>query len=468
MDLAQSYAQIVKQEKQADGTLKVYGKATDDSLDIDKQICDETWLKRAMPDWFISGGNVREQHSNIAAGVATDYEVKDDGHYITALVVDPVSVKKVETGVLKGFSIGIRSPRVIQDSKAAGGRIVDGQIVEVSLVDRPANPNAKLMLAKATQTGELMAVTQNTPSPADIARLLNKSDDVETVDAPETPVEEPTETEVVEVTEEPTETVVDVDDTEDVATDEAPEAELVNAVKSLLPTLNKFDQATYDNAITALSELIVVEANEMKAGSDERESIKQLLHSIKHLFHWYAGEAMEGEVATPNTEVIEDAIGHDDILLSADKSVDSCDCEDGCDCNKCDYKMCKCYGADKSVSISFNDDEITAVINKAVATAKETVATELETLKAAKVAAEQKVEQLSGELEAANNKAISGGPKRGAMNTTIKSVDVDALLVKAADYRTKAEATRDTILAKGYRELAEDLTKKAEKAAKRN
>jgi len=461
-DLAQSYAQIVKQEKQADGTLKVYGKATDDSLDIDKQICDETWLKRAMPDWFISGGNVREQHSNIAAGVATDYEVKDDGHYITALVVDPVSVKKVETGVLKGFSIGIRSPRVIQDSKAAGGRIVDGQIVEVSLVDRPANPNAKLMLAKATQTGELMKVEQNVPSPADVARLVNKSDDAEVVDAP---VETP---EVVEETVETTETVIDIDDTEDVATDEAPEAELVNAVKSLLPTLNKFDQATYDNAITALSELIVVEANEMKAGSDERESIKQLLHSIKHLFHWYTGEAMEGEVATPNTEVIEDTIGHDDILLSAMKDVDSCDCEDGCDCNKCDYKMCKCYGADKSVSISFNDDEITAVINKAVATAKETVATELETLKAAKVAAEQKVEQLTGELDAANNKAISGGPKRGAINATVKTVNVDDLLVKAADYRTKAEATRDTILAKGYRELAEDLIKKANKAAKRN
>jgi hypothetical protein len=461
-ELAQSYAQIVKQEKQADGTLKVYGKATDDSLDIDKQICDETWLKRAMPDWFISGGNVREQHSNIAAGVATDYEVKDDGHYITALVVDPVSVKKVETGVLKGFSIGIRSPRVIQDSKAAGGRIVDGQIVEVSLVDRPANPNAKLMLAKATQTGELMKVEQNVPSPADVARLVNKSDDADA------PVETPVEPEVVEVTEEPTETVVDIDDTEDVATDEAPEAELVNTVKSLLPVLNKFDQATYDNAITALSELIIVEANEMKAGSDERESIKQLLHSIKHLFHWYTGEAMEGEVATPNTEVIEDVVEHDDIQLSAMKDVDSCDCEDGCDCMKCDYKMCKCYGADKSVSISFNDDEITAVINKAVATAKETVATELNTLKAAKVAAEQKVEQLSVELEAANNKAISGGPKRGAINTTVKSVDVDALLVKAAEYRTKAEATRDTILAKGYRELAEDLIQKAEKAENRN
>jgi hypothetical protein len=45
-DLAYSYAALIKSEKQEDGTLKVYGKATDDSIDIDQQICDDDWLKR--------------------------------------------------------------------------------------------------------------------------------------------------------------------------------------------------------------------------------------------------------------------------------------------------------------------------------------------------------------------------------------------------------------------------------------
>jgi hypothetical protein len=148
-DFTNSYAAIIKQEKQEDGTLLVYGKATDDSIDIDQQICDAGWLETAMPQWFKTGGNIREQHSNIAAGVAKELDSKPDGHYISALVVDPVSVKKVETGVLKGFSIGIRAPRIVRDTKAANGRIIDGQIVEISLVDRPANPNAKLMLAKS-------------------------------------------------------------------------------------------------------------------------------------------------------------------------------------------------------------------------------------------------------------------------------------------------------------------------------
>jgi hypothetical protein len=148
-DLTTSYFNIEKSDKQPDGTLMVYGKATDDSVDIDQQICDAAWLDRAMPAWFKSGGNIREQHSSIAAGVAKEYESKADGHYIMAHVVDPVSVKKVDAGVLRGFSIGIKSPRVVRDQKAANGRIIDGQIVEVSLVDRPANPNCQLVLAKS-------------------------------------------------------------------------------------------------------------------------------------------------------------------------------------------------------------------------------------------------------------------------------------------------------------------------------
>ena len=156
MTKASVFAPIIKADKQADGTIMVTGIATDDTLDVDQQICDPDWLKSAMPEWF-SWGNIREQHSNIAAGVATEYEARGSQHIITARVVDPASVKKVEAGVLKGFSIGIRNPRVIKDEKAVGGRIVDGQIVEVSLVDRPANPTCMITVAK-TVDGLLKSV----------------------------------------------------------------------------------------------------------------------------------------------------------------------------------------------------------------------------------------------------------------------------------------------------------------------
>lgn len=151
LDYATSYAAIVKYDRNDDGTLMVFGKATDDTLDLDSQICDSKWLDEAMPRWFKSGGNIREMHGPIAAGIAKEYEAKSDGHYIGVHVVDPIAAKKVETGVYQGFSIGIKSPRVVRDLKAANGRIVDGQIIEVSLVDRPANPSAKLILAKSVE-----------------------------------------------------------------------------------------------------------------------------------------------------------------------------------------------------------------------------------------------------------------------------------------------------------------------------
>ena len=158
MNLASVYAPILKKERQSDGTLLVTGIATDDTLDIDEQVCDAEWLARAMPEWF-KFGNIREQHSNVAAGVATKLEQDGSQHIVTARVVDPASVMKVEMGVLKGFSIGIRDPRIAHDKSAPGGRIVDGQIVEVSLVDRPANPSCLIELAKSV--GGTVQQTEN-------------------------------------------------------------------------------------------------------------------------------------------------------------------------------------------------------------------------------------------------------------------------------------------------------------------
>lgn len=475
LELAYSYAGIIKSEKQEDGTLKVYGKATDDAIDIDQQICDEAWLKEAMPDWFTSGGNIREQHSNIAAGVATDYEAKADGHYITALIVDPVSVKKVETGVLKGFSIGIRGPRVIRDQKAAGGRIVGGQIVEVSVVDRPANPNAKMVIAKAVEGGVLEAVDQITiPTPAEAFKsvapaIVEESAEGETVSEEiTTEVETPVEEVVAEVAaeEEATE-----EKTEEVIT---PEAEIINAAKSLLGTLNKFDQATFDRARVALADLIVVEANEMATtGISEKDSIEELLDSVKHLFRWYEGEVAEGEVAGVGI-VNAEAGGMVELSTDADTIKDVVICEN---CGE-DEKMCKCDSmksadaedaeeAPAESNLEANDDEIAAIVEKAVTTAREAVSTEIAALKSAQEAALSKAAELEAELATALSKAATGGPKRASLTKTTNTLAESELIQKSAEYLQKAATTADKTLAEGYRELAEDFKLKAAKAARK-
>lgn len=471
-DLAYSYAAILKSEKQEDGTLKVYGKATDDSIDIDQQICDSDWLKKAMPDWFTTGGNIREQHSSIAAGVATDYEEKADGHYITALVVDPVSVKKVETGVLKGFSIGIRGPRVVRDTKAAGGRIVDGQIIEVSIVDRPANPNAKLMLAKAADGGELMAVDQiNIPTPGDVFKSAPEEVVVAAEALADAPVVEETPVVEAEVAAETVseEVVADAPATEEAPVEEAPVEETVaegtdpvEAVKSLQATLKKFDQALFDDAKRALSALIASEADEQaNLGHNEVMSLTHLLESVKHLFDWYEGEEFEGEIGENNSTEVGETIE-----LSAKLGDDE-------KCDKCNEvgKMCKCNKsadadteapvaeAEKSVTVSFSDAQISDILEKAVSSAKESVEAEFTLLKSSLADAEQKAANLEAELETAKKMAVAGGPKRAILKST-EAAD-NELIQKAAAYRQFASTTQDALLAKGYRELAADLEAKA-------
>lgn len=478
LDLAYSYAGIIKSEKQEDGTLKVYGKATDDAIDIDQQICDETWLKEAMPDWFTSGGNIREQHSNIAAGVATDYEAKADGHYITALIVDPVSVKKVETGVLKGFSIGIRGPRVIRDQKAAGGRIVGGQIVEVSVVDRPANPNAKMVIAKAVEGGVLEAVNQITiPTPSEAFKsvepaIVEESAEGEIVSEEiTTEVETPVEEIVAEIVAE--ETAVEEAPAEEVAAKVVtPEAEILNAAKSLLATVNKFSQADYDAAVRALSDLIIVEAGEMKEGHDERHSLSALLGAVYALSDWYEGEVAEGEV--PGAGVQESLAGE-----AIEMSTDADTIKDAVMCADCgeEEKMCKCdagKAADveavepaTTINLEINEDDITAIVEKAVTIAKEAVSTEIEALKSAQEAALSKATQLEAELATALTKAASGGPKRATLTKSTTSFAESELIQKSAEYLQKAALTQDKGLAEGYRALAEDFKLKAAEAARK-
>ena len=171
MTVAYAWAPITKSEKQNDGTVVVYGPAASSALDRDHQRLDDAWLDEAMPQWMAEGGNVREQHdAKRAVGVGIGLSKGDDGaHYIAAHIVDPIAVKKVETGVLKGFSVGIKSPRVeMGKTEAPNGLVTAGSIVEISVVDRPCNPTTLFEIAKADGAEDLALVED--------AQVVEKSD----------------------------------------------------------------------------------------------------------------------------------------------------------------------------------------------------------------------------------------------------------------------------------------------------
>lgn len=161
MTVTSVFAPIFKSQEQDDGSLMIYGKATGSDLDLDQQRCDPDWLKQAMPRWFGTGeigdvgGNIRMQHDpKSAVGKAHGHDVKEDGHYIRAHIVDPIAVTKVKAGVFTGLSIGISKPVI--EKTATDEWIRGGDISEISVCDRPCLPTAVFTMCKAAKPGMSM------------------------------------------------------------------------------------------------------------------------------------------------------------------------------------------------------------------------------------------------------------------------------------------------------------------------
>lgn len=438
LDMTSAFAEIVKREKLDDGTLLVYGKATDDSVDIDQQICDAGWLEKAMPQWFKTGGNIREQHSNIAAGVAKELDSKKDGFYIRVLVVDPVSVKKVETGVLKGFSIGIRSPRIVRDNKAANGRIIDGQIVEVSLVDRPANPNAKLMLAKCDNDQDLIKVEEYVEETPTV-----KGETMEET-LTEKAVAKPSKEEALKQLEEATKRLDEV---------------------TMMCKEHGYLDEEDDEEKRAYGESAEEESEEGEAGSGAEHELEEAEGKKKVKAKKKAKE--DKEKSADVSKCLEcgcdqpaNAHGRDDVSTAVmvspnqtPKSVETIIPAPEIEEVGTVIEEEELESEEDSAKSAKSDIDIDSIIAKAVKSATDAVTNEINSYK-------EEISKLQGELATAQNKAIASGPKRFAVNEKVAD-EMSAFLAKSAEYRAKSASTTDKDLARGYKELAQDFEAKA-------
>ena len=432
LDMTSAFAEIIKQEKLDDGTLMVYGKATDDSVDIDQQICDAGWLGKAMPEWFKTGGNIREQHSNIAAGVAKELDTKEDGHYISALVVDPVSVKKVETGVLKGFSIGIRAPRIVRDNKAANGRIIDGQIVEISLVDRPANPNAKLMLAKSVDgEPELVQVEEL------IESETTKGNNMEDKETDKAVAEKPSKDELLEryaaakkalkeIAAECKEAGVEIE----IESDEEDEEEKRAYGESA-------EEESEEGSEAGAAEEEVEEAEGKKPIKKSEKCLECGCHDPENSHG--SDEVTTAEIVSPT-----------ETPKSLDTVIPRIDVEGN---DVADHGLEE--DSDDESDVVIDEKSITAIINKAVKSATDSVTNEINSYK-------DEISKLQGELAEAKNKAVAGGPKRSVLKSSDKeTAEASEAARLAIVYRAKSASATDPLLARGYKELAQEFEAKA-------
>src|SRR5438067_1883331 len=175
------YAAISKIEDNDDGTITVYGVASTEAVDAHGEIITKDAMANAIPDFMKYGtGALRSMHQPIAAGTVTKATVNDAGQTeIEAIVVDPVEITKVKTGTYKGFSVG--------GNQVPGGydkvtkTITAMTLTEISLVDRPANPEAvitmfKLEDAPAAAEPTVVVPADQADAATALADILNKGD----------------------------------------------------------------------------------------------------------------------------------------------------------------------------------------------------------------------------------------------------------------------------------------------------
>ncbi len=144
------YAPFTKIEDTPEGVI-VEGYATTERVDVEGQIVDYDATKACLPD-YAEWGNIREMHQPIAAGKALLIVPDDEQRavFLRALIVDSEAQKKVRTEVYKGFSIGGKaSSKLVKLTDGTSyTRRYPSLISEISLADRPANPETRFSIVK--------------------------------------------------------------------------------------------------------------------------------------------------------------------------------------------------------------------------------------------------------------------------------------------------------------------------------
>ncbi len=144
----------------------VYGYATTEALDNQGEIIKIDAVKNAL-DEYMKFANVREMHQPSAVGVCKMATVDSKGLYVGIKVVDDSAWKKVKEEVYKGFSIGGSTIKKVDKS------IVKMRLTEISLVDRPCNPEATIELWKMDASEPLQKGMYEVSSLADFLARLN-------------------------------------------------------------------------------------------------------------------------------------------------------------------------------------------------------------------------------------------------------------------------------------------------------
>jgi hypothetical protein len=173
----QLYAPFEKVAHQPDGSLLVDFTVTSEAVDDQNEIVDYDAVKKAAAN-YMEWAALREMHQPSAVGTTLTLNPDDTLRKVTGQgrIVDPIAILKVVEGVYKGVSMGGR--KVATSLEKVGAKTVRRvtELVwdELSLVDRPSNPDSYMTLAKreAAEKEPEMAAQKKKVQAADVAAAI--------------------------------------------------------------------------------------------------------------------------------------------------------------------------------------------------------------------------------------------------------------------------------------------------------
>jgi hypothetical protein len=149
-------------ERDEKGFLKVRGFFTSDQRDEVGDIITRAATEKAIPA-YRQWGNIRRMHAPDPVGRVLGIGTKDglEWNEVEILVIDPKAIFEVENGLLKALSVGILVNTDMVDMMRDGGFVINEyQLAEISLVDHPANYDARLFLGLNLDKRERMLVRE--------------------------------------------------------------------------------------------------------------------------------------------------------------------------------------------------------------------------------------------------------------------------------------------------------------------
>lgn len=155
------FAGVALERVEADGTFSGYASLFG-AVDLGRDVIERGAFRKSLRDRGVAGIRMLYQH-DASEPIGAWTEIREDGRglFVRGRLTHGVArarevLSLLRAGALDGLSIGFRTVRARKDAEAGLRRILEADLLEISVVTFPMQPGARIASVKAAQARELV------------------------------------------------------------------------------------------------------------------------------------------------------------------------------------------------------------------------------------------------------------------------------------------------------------------------